>query len=115
LFDKLQRRCVACCLQGNLGGYSKWQKHKTMQCKAHAGMTGLDLDQFQQGIHNQGGIHSCRRCWVSQKYCATRESIENRCQWPNVVVPLARTAATTDVGEQIIQEKCGYAGKLEED
>jgi hypothetical protein len=62
LFDKLQRRCVACCLQGNLGGYSEWQKHKTMQCKAHAGMTGLDLDQFQQGIHDRGGIHSCQQC-----------------------------------------------------
>jgi hypothetical protein len=79
LFDKLQRRCVACCLQGNLGGYSKWQKHKTMQCEAHAGITGLDLDQFQQGIHDWGGIHSCWRCWVSQKYCATGESMENRC------------------------------------
>jgi hypothetical protein len=36
--------------------------------------------------------NNCRRCWVSQKYCATGEGMDKRCQWPNVVVPLAYAA-----------------------
>jgi hypothetical protein len=28
-----------------------------------------------------------RRCWVSQKYCATGEGMDKRCQWAKVVVP----------------------------
>jgi hypothetical protein len=107
LFDELWSGCVACCLQGNPGGYDEWQKHRTMQCEAHAGTTGTDLDCFWQGIREgergkNKGMHNCWWCWVSQKYCATGESMENWCQWPNVVVPLARTAAMSEAGEKII-------------
>jgi hypothetical protein len=55
--------------------------------------------------------NNCWRCWVSQKYCATGEDREARCQWPNVVVPLARAAAEVKTGVKIIR-KCGYRGDL---
>jgi hypothetical protein len=82
-----------------------------MQCTAHAGVTEIDVDRFRRGIRDVGESHSCRQCWVSQEYCATREDISNKCQWPNVVVPLARAVAEEECGAQIVRQ-CGYEGEL---
>jgi hypothetical protein len=82
-----------------------------LQCTAYLGVTGPEVDRFRREIRDAGGSHSCRRCWVSQKYCATREHTNNQCQWPNVVVPLARAAAEVEEGAQIVR-RCGYRGEL---
>ncbi|KAF2624455.1 P-loop containing nucleoside triphosphate hydrolase protein [Macroventuria anomochaeta] len=85
LFSELRDGCVSCCMLDD-AGRDEWRRHKTLKCTAHPGVMGVELDRFRVWIRDQGGSHSCRWCWVSQKYCATRESVENRCQWPNVVV-----------------------------
>jgi hypothetical protein len=85
--------------------------HKVPQCTAYPGVTGADVDRFRLGIRDAGNSHSCRRCWVSQRYCATRENTSNPCQWPNVLVPLARAVAGCEEGAQIVR-KCGYKGEL---
>lgn len=46
---------------------------------------------------------------MSQKYCATGEGMDKRCQWPNVVVPIAYAARLTERGIAIIEE-CGFIG-----
>lgn len=102
LFNELRARCVVYYLLGNAGGYSEWQKHRIMQCTAHLGVTRLKLDRFCNGMRDQGGIYSCQRCQVSQKYYVTQEGQDKLCQQPNVVVPLVRTAAITEEGEQVI-------------
>jgi superfamily II DNA helicase RecQ len=111
--EVMEEICEGCAICWTLGeaGTDLWQKHKTMQCTAHSGITGIEVDGFRRGIRDRGGSHSCRRCWISQKYCATGESISNRCQWPNVVVPLARAVAEHEAGVQIIRQ-CGFRGEL---
>jgi hypothetical protein len=55
----------------------------TGRCSApHPRVMGLELDRFHNGIRDQGGIYSCWRCWVIQKYCAARDGWEKWCQWP---------------------------------
>lgn len=82
-----------------------------VQCEAHAGLTAQELDMFRRLLYDRGGSHSCRRCWVSQKYCATGESTSNRCQWPNVVIPLVRALAEEENGIVLLR-KWGYTGEL---
>jgi superfamily II DNA helicase RecQ len=110
VMDEIREGCAVCWMLGE-AGTEAWREHRTMQCTAYTGVTGLELDGFRRQIRDGGGSHSCRRCWVSQKYCATGEDIGNRCQWPNVVVPLARAAGELDEGARIIRE-CGYQGEL---
>lgn len=117
LFDELRAGCVACCMMHEAGS-EEWRDHRTMQCTAHSGVTGRDLDEFRKAMIKAAGPrkkeavkNNCWRCWVSQKYCATGEDREARCQWPNVVVPLARAAAEVETGVKIIR-KCGYRGDL---
>jgi hypothetical protein len=109
--DEIRRGCAVCWALGE-AGTEAWQEHKTMQCTKHAEVTGVEVDRFRGGIRDGGGGHSCRRCWVSQKYCATGLDISNKCQWPNVVVPLARAVAEMEMGRAIIRE-CGYQGEME--
>lgn len=110
LMDEMRSGCAVCCMLDE-AGTEEWRKHKVLQCTAHPGTTGLEVDRFRKMIQDRGGIHSCRRCWVSQKFCATGRDGGNPCQWPNVVVPLARAVAGTEMGREIIQ-RCGFTGKL---
>jgi hypothetical protein len=45
LMDELRKGCVPCCMLDN-AGTTEWQQHKTMQCTAHLGVTGMELDAF---------------------------------------------------------------------
>jgi hypothetical protein len=85
-----------------------------VQCTAHAGLTATNVDQFQRFVCNSGErIHSCQQCWVSQKYCATEESMSKQCQWPNVVIPVVQAIASEEQRVGLVQE-CGYTRELEE-
>ena len=109
VFDEVRAGCVVCWM---IGDKEAWLCHRAMQCTAFPGVKGAELDRFRRGIVDQGGSHSCRRCWVSQKYCATGEDVGRACQWPNVVVPLARVAAAEDAGGTFLIRQCGYRGEL---
>ncbi|KAI9882030.1 MAG: hypothetical protein M1823_006233, partial [Watsoniomyces obsoletus] len=60
--EEIREGCAVCWVLGD-AGTEEWQKHRTMQCTAHAGVTGIDVDRFRRGIRDVGGSHSCRRCW----------------------------------------------------
>jgi hypothetical protein len=110
LLDEIRTGCAVCCMLNDAGS-EEWRNHGVMQCTVHLGTTGKEIDEFRRKIQDGGRSHSCRRCWVSQKYCATGQDIRNPCQWPNVVVPLVRAIAETEKGIEVIQQ-CGYAGEF---
>jgi hypothetical protein len=113
VFDEVREGCVVCWLIGKEAlETGEWQRHKVMQCTAYAGLTGVELDRFRRGMWDAGGSHSCRRCWVSQKHCATGEDTRKLCQWPNVVVPMARVTAAVQEGGVELVRRCGYEGEL---
>ena len=64
----------------------------------------MQADRFRVNIRDRTVKNNCRRCWVSQKYCATGEGVDKRCQWPNVVVPLAFAARLTRGGIRAMSE-----------
>ena len=49
------------------------------------------------------------RCGISQEFCVTGESVDQPCQWPNVVVPMVRAAMGNEGGLSILQQ-AGYTG-----
>lgn len=110
-FSELRQGCVVCWVLGweGAGGAEEmeWRDHGTMQCERNAGVRVQEMDGFRRLIQDGGGTHSCRRCWVSQKYCATGEKMENGCQWPNVVVPLAYAGSGVVEGVEVVRE-CGF-------
>ena len=78
VLDEMREGCVVCAMLGEAGS-EEWRRHKVVQCTAYPGVTGLEVDRFRREIRDAGGSHSCRQCWVSQKYCATRETTNNPC------------------------------------
>jgi superfamily II DNA helicase RecQ len=110
MMEEIREGCGVCWTLDE-AGTEAWRQHRTMQCTRHAGVTWMEVDNFRRSIRDGGGGHSCRRCWVSQRYCATGEDINKRCQWPNVAVPLVRAVAEVEAGVQIIRG-CGYEGEL---
>jgi hypothetical protein len=108
--DELRDGCTVCAMLDE-GGSEEWKQHRVMQCMKHAGLTGVDVDRFRRLVVDGGGAHSCRRCWVSQKYCATGVDVMQQCQWPNVVIPLARSVVAHEQGERIVRE-VGFLGEL---
>jgi len=106
-FTELRGGCAICWVVGQqyvTKEEEQWKKHWVVGCTAWERASGAEADRFRRKIVDRTVKNNCRRCWVSQKYCATGEGMENRCQWPNVVIPLAYAARLTRLGIQIIQE-----------
>jgi superfamily II DNA helicase RecQ len=108
VMNALRAGCAVCWVLGQ----DDWQPHKTMQCYRQSPFTAPELDQFRRGVRDAGDCHSCRRCWVSQKWCATGQDVGSRCQWPNVVIPVVRAATGVEDGLEVIRE-CGFQGECE--
>jgi hypothetical protein len=52
-----------------------------MLCPGLWGLDGKQVDRFRGMIVDGGGGHSCRRCWMSQKFCTTGQDVAKPCQW----------------------------------
>jgi hypothetical protein len=46
------------------------------------------VQQFRAQIVYDKKSHTCYRCGISQNFCATKEDVEQWCQWPFVVAPV---------------------------
>jgi superfamily II DNA helicase RecQ len=117
LFYKLRQGCAICWLFGQCEAAEdreSWKEHQTMKCERDVEVNARVVDDFRRKISDGGGGHSCRRCWVSQKYCATGEKWDSPCQWPNVVIPLAYAAMAVEDGQQIVWE-LGFKGTEKEE
>jgi superfamily II DNA helicase RecQ len=117
MMEELRNGCSVCWVVGDSQmavGEEEWREHKTMQCERYRTVTWREVDDFRRGVRDSGDCHSCRRCWVSQKWCATGQSMANRCQWPNVVIPVVRAAVGIEDGHEVIRE-CGFKGDFKGD
>jgi superfamily II DNA helicase RecQ len=109
-FSELRNGCAICWVVGQEHAArqeDEWKKHRTMQCTAWEHATGAGADEFRKKMVDRTVKNNCRRCWVSQKYCATGEGMDKRCQWANVVVPVAYAARLTRRGIATMGE-CGF-------
>ncbi|KAH8686638.1 hypothetical protein GQ44DRAFT_720826 [Phaeosphaeriaceae sp. PMI808] len=93
VFNELRQGCAICWLVGQeveTDEEEQWKQHRTMQCMAWEGATGMKM--VDRTVRN-----NCRRCW----------GMDKRCQWPNIVVPLAFAARVTEQSMQRVRE-CGF-------
>lgn len=110
-FTELRKGCAICWLIGQefqTKEEEQWKRHRATQCTGWERASGAEADEFRKKIVDRTVRNNCRRCWVSQKYCATGEGMDKRCQWPNVVVPLAYAARLTRSGIKAMGE-LGFA------
>jgi superfamily II DNA helicase RecQ len=117
MLDELRQGCAICWLFGQceeVEDRETWKGHRTIGCERDAEVNVRIVDDFRRKICDGGGGHSCRRCWVSQKYCATGEKWDNACQWPNVVIPLAYAAMAVEDGQQLVR-RLGFEGTKQEE
>jgi superfamily II DNA helicase RecQ len=118
VMDELRGGCAICWLLSRVEDGAEqgaYRQHRTMQCVQDAECDWRVVDKFRMGVkmgQNWKQSHGCFRCWVSQRYCATGEGFSNKCQWPNVVIPLVRTAVLLEEGQRVIGE-CGFELKDE--
>lgn len=112
--DELVEGCGVCGIVGDAlgpGEGDSWASHSSRKCKKYQGLSGDELEAFRRLIHYGKDSHSCTKCGISQVYCATRENIGNKCQWPNVLLPVVRTAVMLVEGIEIVR-RAGYRGEL---
>jgi superfamily II DNA helicase RecQ len=106
-FTELRRGCAICWLIGQefqTKEEEQWRRHRAMQCRGWERASGAEADEFRRKMVDRTVRNNCRRCWVSQKYCATGEGMDKACQWLNVVVPLAYAARLTRKGIRTMGE-----------
>jgi len=84
--------------------------HLSEQCVRWPNIKGKDLNELRQQIVYQRHSHSCTRCGISQKYCATGQDEAEPCQWPGVMVPVIRAALGSSIGREMIK-RAGYEGE----
>jgi superfamily II DNA helicase RecQ len=121
ILDDLVGHCVSCWAQLDDEEQS-WREHGLGQCGRNwPGQSMRDLERFRGRISYEKSSHTCHRCGISQRYCATKERVENACQWPNVVVPILVAMVYGEPGgagtvEARIQQfrELGYEGEMEE-
>jgi len=116
MMDELRQGCTICWVMSMVeDGVEEgvYRRHHTMVCKSNSEISGAVVDKFRRLVKGCKESHSCLRCWVSQKYCATGESLENRCQWPNIVIPLVRAVLLLEKGQRIVEE-VGFVLKVHE-
>jgi hypothetical protein len=106
VLDELADGCAACWVtqDGELAYLHDWQS-----CSAVAELSEAACKEFRRLMTYEIDSHSCMRCGISQEFCATGESVDQACQWPNVVVPMVRAAMGSDGGLSILQ-RVGYTG-----
>jgi superfamily II DNA helicase RecQ len=90
--DEMAVGCVACLM---MEADHSGSEHTLQQCVRHSTtVQEAGLDRFREVIRWQDNSHSCHRCGLSQKICATGEEVQMACQWPGVMIPVLKVAAT---------------------
>jgi superfamily II DNA helicase RecQ len=117
MMGELTGACAVCWVMGEAEvrlGSDHWRSHSVTRCRGYGGMTAEALDAFRRLVRYGPDSHSCMKCGVSQAYCTTGQDVSNKCQWPNVVIPVARAAAGLGGGIRMIRE-AGFRGELDGD
>jgi hypothetical protein len=66
-------------------------------------------DRFWQQIQYTVASHSCTKCGLSQKVCATGKQHGVPYQWPHVLVPVVRAVMGSGDGVALVRQ-IGYLG-----
>lgn len=115
VMDELADTCPICWVMGDAElavDVGEAHLHPLALCKRrYQGLSPGELDEFWRRIRYRLESHSCTKCGVSQKFCATGQEMRRRCQWPNVLVPVVQAAVGFEEGVDIIRE-VGYDGEL---
>ncbi len=77
--DELADGCGACWVM------SKAWRHAALECtvrkRQEIGLDEAECDRFRGTMQSESKSHSCHRCGISQRLCATRQDNKVKCQW----------------------------------
>jgi len=111
LLDEVADGCAACWM---LDGEEDSYLHSLATCRKFSHLSQAAYDEFRGTIWYEKSSHTCTKCGISQKLCATAEDTEARCRWSNVLVPVVRAAMGTAAGLDVIR-KAGYDARPGDD
>lgn len=110
VMGELAHSCPVCWLLVGADDEEEHQ-HPAASCRAYPSMDQASVDRFRRFIWYDGASHSCFKCGVSQRLCATGQDNRLPCQWPNVLVPLVKAAMASEAGSAIVRD-AGFDGQL---
>jgi hypothetical protein len=64
VLEELIDRCTICAMLDKEAS-KEWRLYKTIQCRAHQEVRGVNIDKFRKLVVDRGGSYSYRRCWVN--------------------------------------------------
>jgi hypothetical protein len=108
VLDELADGCAACWVtQQGEESYI----HSLKGCRRVTQLSQEACDEFRRQIRYEVKSHSCTKCGISQRFCATGIGERLDCQWPNVAVPIVRAAMGSVEGFEVIQ-RISYKGEF---
>lgn len=110
VLDEVADGCAACWMTQE---GEEAHLHSLKGCQRVGELTQAVCDEFRRRIVYEVRSHSCTRCGISQRYCATGVGEGMRCQWPNVLVPIVRGAMGSAVGMEVLR-RVGFKGGFRE-
>jgi superfamily II DNA helicase RecQ len=106
--DELKNGCVACWIMED---DDEAYMHCNLECTKHLDLAQQACDEFRRQIVYEKNSHSCTKCGISQKLCATGVKGGMKCQWPNIMIPIVRAGMANEKAFSILQ-KAGYEGEF---
>jgi superfamily II DNA helicase RecQ len=88
--NELVDGCPICWVMGN----ANWSNHIHAQCPWCAAPEhkpySLDVCEAvrEQKLRWTTTTHTCYKCGLSQQFCATRQGMAEKCQWPGIMIPI---------------------------
>ena len=109
--DELKDACAVCWV--TVSADTDAYMHSFMRCQREKDLTQRACDEFRQLVQYEVRSHSCTKCGVSQKFCATGREDGRACQWLNVVVLIVRAVMGCNEGVELIRG-VGYKGEYQD-
>jgi superfamily II DNA helicase RecQ len=101
--DEIVDGCAACWAMAR-----KWT-HIAVNCTQREDVSASRCDELREMIGYEASSHSCHRCGISQKLCATGRDSKAKCQWSNVLVPILRGLMLVKSGMAVLS-RLGFEG-----
>ena len=105
--DEIADGCAHCWVMQR-----EWN-HAAVECTMRNEINERECDGLRYKIRYNPHTHSCYRCGISQRICATGQDNKAKCQWPNVVIPILRGLMMTTDGVARLR-RAGWEGDQED-
>jgi len=121
VLDEVSDNCASCWVRRRASDQGldhdqeeNWM-HAGRSCKSREeqGVYDRECNEFRRRIRYEVSSHSCHKCGISQKLCATGRDEKAKCQWSNVMAPVLLSLTKIGAGVDVF-ERAGFEGNMED-